>query len=37
VRFGSRLESMVLPGISYEVFEPHERAKALAWVEGKVD
>jgi hypothetical protein len=34
VRFGTRLESMVLPFISYRVFEPTERAEALDWVIG---
>lgn len=34
VRFGTRLESMVLPFISYKVFEPDRRDEALAWVKG---
>jgi len=33
VRFGTRLESMILPGIDYRVFEPNERDLALGWVE----
>jgi hypothetical protein len=36
VRFGTRMESKILPGISYRVYEPPERDEALAWVEGKV-
>lgn len=36
VRFGTRLESMILPGISYRVYEPSERDEALAWVTGKI-
>jgi hypothetical protein len=35
VRVGTRLESAILPGINYAVFDPSERDKALAWVEGK--
>lgn len=34
IRFGSRLESAVLPFISYRVFEPGQRGEALAWVKG---
>src|SRR5688500_4301007 len=34
VRAGSRLESAMLPGIKYRVYEPDERAEALAWVTG---
>lgn len=37
VRLGTRLESLVLPFISYRVFEPEERDEALAWVNGKGD
>lgn len=33
VRAATRIESAVLPGISYRVFEPGERAAALAWVQ----
>ncbi|ALR22597.1 STAS/SEC14 domain-containing protein [Sphingobium baderi] len=35
LRIGTRIESAVLPFISYKVFEPHQRDEALAWVEGK--
>jgi len=35
VRFGTRLESMVLPFITYRVFEPERRQEALDWVQGK--
>jgi hypothetical protein len=35
VRLGTRVESMMLPFISYRVFEPEERDDALAWVEGR--
>jgi stage II sporulation SpoAA-like protein len=31
VRVGTRIESAVLPGISYRTFEPHERERALIW------
>ena len=34
IRAATRIESALLPFISYRVFEPHERAEALAWVEG---
>ncbi len=34
VRAGTRLESAILPFVSYRVFEPGERADALAWVTG---
>lgn len=34
VRAATRLESLVLPGISYRVFEPDKRDVALAWVQG---
>jgi hypothetical protein len=34
VRAGSRLESAMLPNIKYRVYEPEERAEALAWVAG---
>lgn len=33
VRVGTRLESAILPFISYRVFEPDQRAEALAWVD----
>lgn len=32
IRFGSRVESAVLPFISYRVFEPGQRNEALGWV-----
>lgn len=35
VRVASRLESAMLPNISYRVFQPEERAEALAWALGK--
>lgn len=34
VRAGTRLESAMLPTISYRVYMPEERAEALAWVAG---
>jgi hypothetical protein len=37
VRIGTRLESALLPHVSYRVFEPRERDEALAWVEGVVE
>lgn len=35
MRFGTRLESAVLPGISYCVFKPEDRDEALDWALGK--
>lgn len=35
LRWAARVESALLPHISYEVFEPDEREQALAWVEGR--
>lgn len=32
IRAGSRMESALLPSISYRVFPPGRRAEALAWV-----
>ncbi len=32
IRVGTRIESAVLPFITYRVFDPSEREKALAWV-----
>lgn len=32
IRFGTRIESALLPFISYRVFEPGERDEALTWV-----
>jgi len=34
VRAGTRLESALLPNVKYRVYEPEERAEALAWVTG---
>ncbi len=34
IRAGTRLESALLPNIKYRVYEPDERAEALAWVSG---
>ena len=33
IRGASRVESALLPGVSYRVFEPDERDAALAWVQ----
>lgn len=33
IRIGTRLESALLPSVSYRVFEPDRRDEALAWVE----
>jgi hypothetical protein len=35
IRWASRIESALLPGIGYEIFEPAERDRALAWVRGE--
>jgi len=35
IRAGTRLESAMLPSISYRVFNPKQRDAALAWVEGQ--
>lgn len=35
VRWATRLESALLPGISYETYAMDEREQALAWVEGR--
>ena len=37
IRAATRVESALLPFISYRIFEPHERVEALAWVEGNKD
>ena len=37
VRAGSRLESALLPNISYRVYLPEEREEALAWVKGPAE
>ena len=34
VRAGTRIESALLPHISYRVFTPEQRDEALAWVQG---
>lgn len=34
VRAGSRLESAILPFISYSVFTPDQRTQAFAWITG---
>jgi len=35
LRAAARIESALLPNISYEIFDPGERDQALAWVEGR--
>ena len=35
IRWATKIESAILPGISYETFELAEHVEALAWVEGK--
>ena len=35
MRVGTRLESALLPNVSYRVCKPEERDEALAWVQGK--
>jgi hypothetical protein len=37
IRWATRLESALLPHISYETFEGAERHRALAWVEGRLN
>lgn len=37
IRWATRLESALLPHISYETFTSEERHRALAWVEGKLN
>ena len=34
IRAATRIESAMLPFISYEVFEPQDRERAFAWVTG---
>ncbi len=34
VRWGTRMESAMLPNISYKTFMPADREQALAWVKG---
>lgn len=35
LRWAARIESALLPHVSYETFRPHERDIALAWVQGE--
>ncbi len=35
IRWAAKMESAVLPHVSYETFESHERDRALAWVKGE--
>jgi hypothetical protein len=35
IRVWTRIESALLPFVSYKVFTPDQRDRALAWVEGK--
>ena len=35
MRAGSRLESAMLPNVSYRVCKPEEREEALAWALGE--
>ena len=37
IRWATRIESALLPNISYEVFDLSERERALAWVEGRIE
>lgn len=37
IRWASKLESALLPHVSYEVFTGAEKARALAWVEGRLN
>lgn len=37
VRWATRIESALLPGIGYEVFTSAERERALAWVDGRIE
>lgn len=37
VRWLARVESAIMPHVSYETFESAERDRALAWVEGRLD
>ena len=34
MRWGTRIESALLPGITYRTFKPEHRAEALTWVTG---
>jgi hypothetical protein len=35
IRWAARIESAILPGMSYEIFDVAAHSEALAWVEGK--
>ena len=35
IRWAARIESAILPHVSYETFEPGQRERALAWVQGE--
>ena len=35
IRWATRLESALIPGLSYETYRMEEREQALAWVEGR--
>jgi hypothetical protein len=37
IRWAAKLESAVLPHVSYETFESDERERAWAWVQGETD
>ncbi|MGD9636464.1 MAG: STAS/SEC14 domain-containing protein, partial [Pirellulales bacterium] len=37
IRWATKIESALLPHISYETFTSDERHRALAWVEGKLN
>lgn len=37
IRWATRIESALLPHVSYETFTSDERHRALAWVEGKLN
>ena len=36
IRWAAKVESALLPKVSYETFESNERERALAWVEGRI-
>ena len=37
IRWAAKVESALLPHISYETFESHERERAFAWVQGETE
>lgn len=37
IRWGTKLESAMLPDIAYRTFTPDQRDDALAWVNGTID